>query len=281
MKNVLTQVITIFINISFVRTFCNQKIKDVIYILIWSPIAEMPFGVTQSGQGAFTRRGCTFINCFITDQHSFFKNILDFDVIMFNLIRLQADMDLPSNRSENQKYVLVAIEPSGTHKVPREFNKFFNLTWTYKLDSDVPFPYIVVKNKNNEIVGPKKEMHWLDVKDMNKTGNHIKEKLQRKKVAAAWFASDSDVPGSTFVGKLQNELVKYNHSIDIYGNCVEKKCPVIEIDHFYALIESTYYFDLAFENAFCADYVTEKVLTGIKHYAVPVVFGSANYTRQV
>lgn len=52
-------------------------------------------------------------------------------------------------------------------------------------------------------------------------------------------------------------------------------------EHCYALIESDYYFYLAFENSFCEDYVTEKILTATQHYAVPVVYGGANYSRYV
>lgn len=270
------------INIFYVRgSFYGQKNESLIYILVWTPIVEMPFSVTQTGQTAFIRRNCSFINCFVTDRHSFFKNVLDYDVIMFNVIGLKADMDLPAKRSENQKYVLVATEPAGIHKIPRDFNKFFNFTWTYKLDSDVPIPYIVIKNKKNETIGPKKEMHWLDVKDMNKTSSYIKKKLERKKVAAAWFVSDCNAPSVRlrFVEELKMELFKYNHFIDVYGNCGDNKCPVEEIENCYALIESTYYFYLAFENSFCKDCVTGNVLTGMKHYAVPIVYGSANYTR--
>lgn len=283
MNIIVLQVITL-INI-FIGTgnFSSQKMEGIIYILIWTPRSEMPFSVLQFGQAAFIRRGCTFVNCFVTDQPVFFSNILDFDVIMFNIIGLEEGMDLPSRRSEHQKYILVAVEPAGIHAAPIAYQRFFNLTWTYKLNSDVPFPYIVVKNAINEIIGPKIEMHWMDINKMKKTSNYIKNKLQKKRIAAAWFASDCDAPSGryAYVMELIKELAKYNQTMDVYGNCGDKKCPVEDMEQCYALIESSYYFYLAFENSFCEDYVTEKVLTGIEHYAVPVVYGIANYSRQV
>ncbi|XP_063375065.1 alpha-(1,3)-fucosyltransferase C-like [Cydia amplana] len=45
------------------------------------------------------------------------------------------------------------------------------------------------------------------------------------------------------------------------------------------LIQEQYYFYLSFENSFSEDYVTEKLLTALENYAVPVVYGGANYTR--
>lgn len=42
------------------------------------------------------------------------------------------------------------------------------------------------------------------------------------------------------------------------------------------IVEENYYFYLAFENS---DYVTEKLMTALDHYTVPVVLGGANYSR--
>lgn len=37
-----------------------------------------------------------------------------------------------------------------------------------------------------------------------------------------------------------------------------------------------YYFYFSIENSFSEDYVTEKLLHALKHYAIPVVYGGAN-----
>lgn len=282
---IIINVIVIVISLSHVIGFAD-KMDDVIYILMWQPVEvkPMPFQVMQLGRAAFIIRNCTFLNCYVTDDRSFFSDILDFDVILFNILFIKNNMDVPHKRSDNQKYVLAAFEPSGLIQVPAKFNKFFNLTWTYKLDSDVVFPYIVVKNERNEKIGPKTDMHWMDIEDMNETSEYIKNKLHKKRVAAAWFATNCFAPNARLavVRELQKELSNYGQRVDVYGECGdgEKYCPR-KSEECDALIESTYYFYLAFENSFCEDYVSEKILTGLEHFAVPVVFGAANYTRYV
>lgn len=46
-------------------------------------------------------------------------------------------------------------------------------------------------------------------------------------------------------------------------------------------VEENYYFYLSFKNSFSEDYVTEKVMTAIDHYTVPVVYGGADYHKYV
>ena len=45
------------------------------------------------------------------------------------------------------------------------------------------------------------------------------------------------------------------------------------------LFAQHYTFILAFENALCDDYVTEKFFVPLQHGLIPVVLGGANYTR--
>lgn len=280
LKHITVQAV-IAINMYYVYGYAVKE-EGIVYMLVWTPVNEMPFMVMQHGRQGFIRRNCTFQNCFVTDQRSFFFDLLDFDVILFSVMGMFDGIDMPHVRSERQKYVLVGLEPSGFHKVPADFNEKFNITWTYKLDSDVIFPYVVVKNERDEKIGPKVDMHWIDIRDMNHTSKYIKEKLQRKRIAAAMFVSNCVANNErlTFVGELRKELANYSQRVDVYGACGDRWCARDE-EECYALIESNYYFYLAFENSFGEDYVTEKLLTGLEHFAVPVVYGTANYTRQV
>lgn len=282
MKKVIIKFLLVVINISYVLGYADKD-EGMIYILLWTSKYDTPFSSLTEGQGGFTKRNCTYYNCFVTEKPSLFRDILDFDVIMFNILGMYKDMEIPSKRSEKQNYVLAAVEPA-VHKVPVNFNRFFNLTWTYRLDSDATFPYIVVKNDRDEIIGPKINMHWIDIKDMNETSLYVRNKLRKKRIAAAWFASNCEAGNGRldFATELRQELAKYNQDVDIYGSCGDLWCPVYDIhdrDECNALIESNYYFYLAFENSFAEDYVTEKILTGLEHFSVPVVYGSANYTR--
>lgn len=260
--------------------------KDaLIYILVYS---NAKYNQTarlgqEKGQDYFIKNKCRFQNCFLTVNRSYFNDIREFDVILFNVITLK-DWDLthPTARSENQLYIFVSDEPQAIYPIPSHYNGFFNLTWTYKLNSDAFFRYIIIKNKRGEIIGPKVNMHWMDMNDMEPTGEEIKMKLQNKTKAGAWFVSNCETPNQReiYVTKLNQELLKYTLKIDLYGHCAglkcshdDRKCP--------KMIESEYYFYLAFENSMFEDYVTEKLLRAIENYAVPIVYGGANYSRYV
>lgn len=262
---------------------CLEKKSGLIYILEWTPFYREPFNYLGMGQYAFIKRNCTFQNCFLTNDRSYFDDLTDFDVLIFNAFFYpQGIVTIPDKRSETQEYVLAGVEPASYFPVFPEFNGLFNMTWTYKLKSDVIYPYIYVKNIDGEVIGPRKHMHWMDIKDMDTTKYEIINLLGHKSIAAAWIVSNcyTTTERGPFIYELQKELDKYGHRIDIYGDCGTLKCPRgPQMKECYDKIERDYYFYIAFENSFCEDYVTEKILHGLNHYAVPVVLGGANYTR--
>lgn len=270
----------------------SEKQSGLIYILQWTYTLNEPWIYLdlQMGQEAFVSRNCTFQNCFITTNRSYFNNLLDVDVLLFNAAHLSRDyyeLDLPLNRSERQLYVLVGFEPAWSYPIPAYYNDFFNLTWTYKLASDVVHPYFVVKNSRNEVIGPRKNMNWLNVTAMAPTDKLIVQKLRDKRTAATWITNCVPITrdGNDFIHRLNIELSKYERKIDIYGkwgnvDCNEKLGEMNEaVTKYYEEIESNYYFYMAFESITSEDYVTETVLDGLNHFAVPVVYGGANYTR--
>ncbi|XP_022831231.1 alpha-(1,3)-fucosyltransferase C-like [Spodoptera litura] len=124
-------------------------------------------------------------------------------------------------------------------------------------------------------------MHWMKVADMDPINDTLKKILRTKTIAAAWFASNCDAPNgrSEVARTLQIELKTYNMRLDIYGDCGEMKCPRSNMDKCLRKLRNDYYFYLAFENSFSVDYVSEKLLWALNNYAVPVVYGGANYTR--
>lgn len=274
-------IIFILLNV-FQVTGNNTKKKELIYILLWNPTTVEPFKFVEREQIAFVIRKCAFQNCFITENPDYFNDVLEFDVIMFDSLTLGEEVELPSERSPYQNYIFSAWEPAAFHLIPEQYNGYFNLTWTYKLDSDIPLPYMIVKNQYNEVIGPKTNMHWMDVSQMNETSIYVKNKLQNKHIAAACIVSNcKPADRIDFVYELKKELEKYGHRLDVYGVCGDHFCPGHgdEMDECFARIESDYYFYLAFENSFCADYVSEKLLHALEHFAVPVVLGGANYSR--
>lgn len=258
----------------------NKKLDGQIYILLWTPSNESPFTAIEMEQESFSKRNCRFQNCFLTNNTLYFNDVRDFDVILFNAVNL-ANTNLPSSRSEEQKYIFASTESPINFPIPSRYKDVFNLTWTYRLDSDINFAFLVVKNKKDKVIGPTKKMRWMDSNKMKQTPKSIISNLRNKKTAAAWFVSHCDTPSQReiFVQKLIQETSKYQLKIDIFGLCGDQNCPKDRIEDCYALIESDYYFYLSFENSFCEDYVTEKLLTALKHFAIPIVYGGANYTR--
>ncbi|XP_059061065.1 alpha-(1,3)-fucosyltransferase C-like [Achroia grisella] len=253
--------------------------KQLKYILLWTSKDFSPFYFFGNGQRGFLNNNCSVINCYVTDDRNFFNgDITKFDVIAFNG-RNMKPYNLPRVRAPHQKYIYINMESNDNYPVCSEkFDNFFNLTSTYRLDSDIPYPYILVRNANGDKVGPKIDMEWerdmVDVDELPYT-------LHNKSKAVAWFVSHcySKSGRNTFVRKLQRALEPYGLDVDIYGSCGSLQCPRERQSECDIKLEKEYYFYLTLENSFDKDYVTEKLLTALQHNIVPIVYGGANYSR--
>lgn len=282
----ITIIIVYMFYVNEPKNFVNGHKKEdgLIYILEWTDSRLEPFRFMAMGQRAFVFRECAYQNCFVTDDIEYFDDITDFDVLLMNVKCLNETFNFPHKRKRRQKYVFVALESSANFPLGNKFNNVFNLTWTYKLDSDARLGYIIVRDRYGEKIGPKKDMHWLDINKMKPIGKYIKRKLRNKNTAAAWFVSNCNATNnrSNYIDKLSTELSLLELSIDIYGDCGNYNCTRDDmVQQCFAKIETDFYFYLAFENSFCEDYVTEKILNALEHFSVPVVYGGGNYTRYV
>lgn len=261
----------------------STKTEDLKYVLQWTTSNIAPFVFMGRGQEGFIKRKCPVQNCFMTDNRLYFRDLKDFDVVLFNGPEIHRSYwTFPTQRSPDQIYTFVSTESSDNYPVCQTtFDDFFNRTWTYKLNSDIPFGSIIIMNKRGQKIGPKREMHWMDVKMMAPIGDYIKARLDKKTKAAAWFVSNCypNNDRDTMARRLKGELKRYGLQLDIYGRCGDMTCGEYNEKKCFAMIERDYYFYLAFENSFSEDYVTEKVLTALQHYAIPVVYGAANYSR--
>lgn len=268
-------------NLPYITTV-NKNFK---YILLWTPSESVPFMYLGRGQEAFVRESCRHVNCYVTDDENLLEDITSFDVVAFYGPSLfQMNLLLPFNRSAHQKYAFVSIESPHYYPMYEDlYNGYFNWTWTYKLDSDTRWGYLITRNAEGHIIGPNKVMHWMKTADMDPVSNELMTILKGKSKAAAWFVSNCRTYSKreNFAGVLQVELMKYGLKIDIYGKCGLLHCDRDAEDSCDKLVEKDYYFYLALENAISEDYVTEKVLHGLQHSAIPIVYGGANYTRLV
>lgn len=272
----------LIVTISFIFYVIGTE-DNLIYILIWSVPNKTPALSDENGQEYFVKRNCSFQNCFLTSNKTYFADVRKFDIILFNVMTLNDwNATIPYMRSNKQKYVLLSDEPPVLYIIPSHYNGFFNLTWTYKLNSDASWRFFIIKNKRGKVVGPKTDTRWMNFNDMKPISEKIKRKLQHKKHAAAWFTSHCETPSQRekYVLQLFNELEKFKLKLDTYGYCGNPTC-AIGTEDCHAMIETDYYFYLVFENSMCDDYVTEKLLIPTQHYAVPVVYGGANYTRYI
>lgn len=265
----------------------GRQNNKIIYVLVWEAAYVTPEFYKYSGRQYFIDRKCRFQNCFVTDNRSLLSNIMYYDVILFNSVILeQPDLQLPSARSTHQKYIFMSTEPVAMYPISKKYNGFFNFTFTYKLDSDVPWRYFVVRNKTSKkVIAPNKDVTWMDIDDMKPISEDIKRKLRSKNKAAAWYASHCSTVGKRedVIEKLKPALARYSLSLDIYGLCGLVGAPMCQYwnESCHIPIEINHYFYLAFENSMCEDYVTEKILTATEHYAIPIVLGGANYSRFV
>ncbi|KAJ8728292.1 hypothetical protein PYW08_016677 [Mythimna loreyi] len=275
--------ITPYVTVPLRKTMRRPDIK---YILQWTKPYIKPFVFMERGRRTFIRRRCFFDNCFVTSYRNYLKHIIEFDAILFNGPELISSIiRLPSKRHLWQKYVFVSRESSANypfyHNLRNVYNNFFNWTWTYRLNSDIYYGYLIIKNKEGYIIGPKKVMHWLKLEEMKPIDENVKKKLQSKKFVAAWFVSNCNTTSKReeIAKLLQQELAKYDMKVDIYGGCGNKICLQSTMPKCLKMLETDYYFYLAFENSLTFDYVTEKVLHALQHYTIPIVYGGANYTR--
>ncbi|GBP87641.1 Alpha-(1,3)-fucosyltransferase C [Eumeta japonica] len=237
-----------------------------------------------NGPSGFIERKCPFVNCYVTGDANLLGDYTKFDVLAFlgpEIVRAPRS-SLPVKRSSHQKFVFATIESADNYPVcDRHLDGFFNWTWTYRLDSDARWGYLVVRDRDNNVIGPNKVMHWMKLEDMDPVSDDLKKRLKSKSKAAAWFVSNCYTRShrEDFVGAVRKHLTKYNLTVDVYGQCGPLKCSRDDMSRCLNKIQTDYYFYFSFENSFSEDYVTEKLTYPLQNDAVPVVYGGANYTR--
>ncbi|CAH2234676.1 jg6148 [Pararge aegeria aegeria] len=252
------------------------------YILLWTQYDFAPFYYFGNGQKAFVDKNCSVINCYVTTDRDYFNgDTTKFDFIFFNgrNINPLTKSDLPLNRSTHQKYIYFNMESADNIPVCNKiYDDFFNVTATYRLDSDIPIPYVQVKNTHGKVVGPNIEMDWILGGAV--TDEELAMRLKNKTKAVAWFVSNCKSRNNRreYVNSLQKALDPYGLSIDIYGKCGPLTCPRKQ-KNCSTILDRDYFFYLSFENSFSEDYVTEKLITAMQHDVVPIVYGGADYSR--
>lgn len=196
-------------------------------------------------------------NCTITiDQ----KMYAEADAIVFHPRDLNWTV-LPPGRSPNQRYLFLMHEsPPHTCINLDHRRNFFNWSFTYRLDSDVPFPYTYLAPN------PAARQNLDTVAILNKSTSHA---------SVVWLVSNCNTHSKREM--YVNVLKKYI-PIDIFGACGPLKCPksvdnwgLSKLSKCEDMIDKEYKFYIAFENSVCTDYVTEKYYARREYNSVPLV----------
>ena len=243
------------------------------------------------GRDAFRHAGCPVWQCEAYDYHfDSTKNngipLDEYDAIIFYDSNWN-QQSLPAVRSAHQRYIFWNAESPTRNLQWENLAGIFNLTMTYRWDSDIVLPY-----------------GWFYPKELGSMASI--NYAQGKTKLVAWFASNCRrVNGRfEFVQRLQDFV-----AVDVYGKCGTFNCSaektwrdescrsmvfiISNVSIFGSLYrlfigynlkfgqaERDYKFYLALDNSLCLDYVTEKFFWMADFYVVPVVFDlHDNYKR--
>lgn len=211
-------------------------------------------------QEDFDFNHCRVSNCQWTSDRTRFA---DADAVWFHLVAyppkkklLRERVSPPPRPTPNQVWIASSQEWESVTCVDAvtHFDHFFNWTMSYKMDSDIWWPYGVAVRTPMELRKPNSQ--WRRV---------FKKAFNRKTHMVLFLSHKTRVVESRRM-EYVNQLAKYIQ-VDIAGN--DSWVPDWKL---FQNLWKKYRFVLSFENALCRDYVTEKFWKlGLMHDAIPVV----------
>lgn len=236
--------------------------------------------IYSTGQLMFINQKCPYINCYITYNKTLIESEY-FDAVVFEareIFHIKVN-NFNLTRSPDQKYIFKSLEPSEYMPVCHNvYDNFFNWTWTYKLNSDIPHTFVNIYNDKDDLIGPDRNLNWIT--KMNRTGQFTNV-VNRKTKAVAWFIGKCKVKSKhrDFIDDLTKELKAYNYTIDTFGPCGTRQCRQGQNEACYKMIESDYYFQLMLEESTSEDFITEKLAKVLSYLTIPIVSGEVDYSR--
>lgn len=169
----------------------------------------------------FQKHNCLYKNCIITGNRNLLPSIDLYDALLFHTAEpFLLHEFLPSKRNIKQLYIFAILEsPAHTkHDLNDEIN-IYNLTMTYRLDSDIIWPYCYIEDINsNKIIAPSIQKPNWKIPTFEHLINNTKllNLIQMKTKFAAWFVSHCNtISKRDDVVKILQEYV----DVDIYGEC--------------------------------------------------------------
>ena len=247
----------------YTRKFSARRIRNESrnVILAWTSFWFQDYWCDMSMTSTEVKRCAD--RCEVTTDKS---RLDESDAIVFHFPDILPWTALPRTRRTDQVWVLYNLEPP-----PRQiwytggskYRNLFNWTLSYRQDATV-------------FVRPYHGYESLSAKEKSKaTANKINFLANKTKFAIATISDCYDDAGRY---KDIHALKKYI-DIDIYGYCGNKDCKQWA-DGCEKTIKD-YKFQLAFENAYCKDYITEKYWEAHMRKLIPVVNWKTDPTNLV
>ncbi|XP_042242965.1 3-galactosyl-N-acetylglucosaminide 4-alpha-L-fucosyltransferase FUT3-like isoform X2 [Homarus americanus] len=210
------------------------------------------------------------------------KEVTSADAVLIHLLSVKSAEKLSEElgtRDQSQPWIM--FEPETHFKGNVMFrndykllNGVFNRTMHYRRDSDILMlhGFVVRRGRDASLLPPT----WRRQPELHQINN-------TQKLAVAFISNCKDKSG-----RLEYiEALKKYAPIDVYGKCGELKCGHslftnegyrIDLEPCMKYAGHHYLFFLAFENALCKDYVSEKLYNLLYYPMVPVVLGGADYS---
>lgn len=240
-----------FVNLNLVqnsnkKTRSDPKISLNRTVLLWYRPWDDPFSL----EGDVCWNLFKIPGCKLVDNRAYYSKA---DVVVFHHEELrthQQVLPLDQPRPEGQKWAWLTMESPDWNGNLKQLPNVFNMTITYRRDSDVYAPYGELQARVDG-------------------GQLVEGVPSNKTLFACWVVSNYMSHHAR--NKVYEELKKFI-PIKVYGRWVGNRIPN---DILIPTLQKCYFY-LAFENANYKDYITEKLwrnsyLAG----AVPVVFGAS------
>ncbi|AHC02812.1 alpha-(1,3)-fucosyltransferase [Proboscivirus elephantidbeta5] len=230
------------------ETVLQDTVEKETLILLWTWPYGHPFDLNACSS-RFNIRACHVT----VDRSVYYKA----NAVVFHHREISIDpYTLPTEpRPTFQKWIWMNLESPSNSPFKQGIENLFNLTLTYRRDSDIHVPY-----------------GSLTLRDTALVSNPVPAKSK----LVCWVVSNwnNDHVRSRYYLELSKHI-----DIHVYGNVVGDYIPD---DDFIPLLSSCKFY-LAFENSVHRDYITEKLYRSLMAGAVPIVLGTSreNYENYV
>lgn len=242
---------------------CLNKSTPVKKLFSWNKFyGERNMGYGNGDAQSFQDKHCPITNCQIIDDKSKL-NESEYVVILVTdpIETMPPTLSTNVTRPYRQRWVYANMESPYYHPQSwMKWNSFFNYTADYLTESEFGINY-----------ESQKRFLWA----LNETFNENHDYHEGKTGFMAALISNCAAQNERM--NYINELRKYVHEVEVYGNC-GKPCTANDCREW---IGQKYKFFFAFENSNCKDYITEKFFLMLKYDIIPVVIGGGNYSRFV